>query len=250
MRNITQAVILSAGFGTRLAPITGGKIPKVMMPFAGRPLLEWHIEQFKKHRINEFFINLHYLPEAITAYFGDGSKWRAKITYAREEPEILGTAGGVKNFDRLLGERFFVIYGDVFSLMDYATMAERFSEKEDAIGMELVGATDHPYDSDLVQLDDELRFLKIHPKPHKTLPPNYKSMRGVFIFTNRILQYIPPMQYYEIDHQLLPDVLRRGETFYGYECNDFVKDIGTPDRYKAVNRWLAGNGKDPPPRGG
>ncbi|HUZ92467.1 MAG TPA: sugar phosphate nucleotidyltransferase, partial [Candidatus Paceibacterota bacterium] len=64
MPKITQAVILSAGLGTRLRPITDN-IPKVMVPLAGKPLLEWHILQFKKYGVNEFFINLHYLPEVI-----------------------------------------------------------------------------------------------------------------------------------------------------------------------------------------
>jgi len=257
---ITQAVILSAGFGTRLRKVTGDTLPKVMVSLAGKPLLEWHIEQFKKHGIKEFFINLHYLPDVITSYFGDGSQWGVHITYAYE-PMILGTAGGVKNFypiegasssggSATLGNRFFVIYGDIFSLMDYTKMAVTFEERPNAIGMELIGETDHPYDSDLVEVDDELRFIKIRPKPHKVLPPRCKAMRGVYIFTDKIFLYIPEKQYYEIDHQLLPDVLSRGERFYGYECGDFVKDIGTPERYEEVNRWLTGKGLDFTPRMG
>lgn len=231
-----QAVILSAGFGTRLRPMTD-KIPKVMVPIAGKPLLERHILQFKKHGVKEFFINLHYLPEVIKNYFGDGKKWGVKIVYAHE-PEILGTAGGIKNFDGELKDNFFVIYGDIFSLVDYTKMAEAFTKNGDAIGMELVGDSDHPKDSDLAEVDDNLKFLKIYPKPHKELPKIYKAMRGVYIFNGRILQNIPAKRYYEIDHNLLPDVLAKGEKFYGYECADYLKDIGTPERYSAVNEYL------------
>lgn len=82
---ITQAVLLSAGLGTRMRALTEKmNIPKVMTPLLGKPLLEWHIEALKKYRITEFFINLHYLPDAIQSYFGDGSKWGVKITYALE----------------------------------------------------------------------------------------------------------------------------------------------------------------------
>ena len=70
---LKQAVILSAGLGTRLRPLTD-KMPKVMIPIAGKPLLEHNIEQFKKYGVSEFFINLHYLPDVVKNYFGNGSK--------------------------------------------------------------------------------------------------------------------------------------------------------------------------------
>lgn len=234
---IKQAVILSAGLGTRLRPLTDG-VPKVMIPVAGKPLLEWHIEQFKKHGVGEFFINLHYLPDVIKNYFGDGSRWGVKIEYVLEEPDIRGTAGGVKNFDGKLRGDFFVVYGDIYSEVDYGAMAGAFAAHPDAIGMELVGETDHPEDSDLVEVNNELRFVKIYQKPHATLPRRYKSMRGIYIFNQKILQYIPPKTYYEIDHQLLPDIIVKGEKFYGYETSNYLYDIGTPERYRTVEEYV------------
>ncbi len=257
---IHQAVILSAGFGTRLLTLTRGKIPKAMIPVGGKPLLERHIEQFKKYGVTEFFVNLFYLPDVIKNYFGDGAKWGVKIHYALE-PEIRGTAGGIKNFsaesarlpaspllqrgepdgqgsasggDGTLKNNFFAIYGDIYSEVDYGKMADAFAGHAGAIGMELVGNTDHPEDSDLVEVDNDLRFLKIHPKPHEALPKNYKSMRGIFILNEKILKYIPEKTYYEIDHDLLPDALAKEEKFYGYECGDYLKDVGTPERYVEV----------------
>jgi mannose-1-phosphate guanylyltransferase/phosphomannomutase len=233
-----QAVVLSAGLGTRLQPITDN-IPKAMVPFGGKPLLQWHIEQFKKHGVKEFFINLHHLPDIIKNYFGDGSKFGVKITYSFE-PEILGTAGGIKQFEPYLGENFFVIYGDMFSLVDYSKMAEEFTEKPDAVGMVVVGRNDHPRDSDLVGVDKNLKFLKIYTKPHgyKKLPDNFRTMDAVFILKNNILKYIPVGKYYEIDHELLPAVLAEGRNFYGYETSDYLKDIGTIERYNEVEEYL------------
>src|SRR3989344_9541785 len=106
---IKQAIILCAGLGTRLRPMTD-TMPKPMLPLLGKPMLEWNIEQFKRHGVSEFFINLHYLPEVIKNYFNDGSKWGVKIHYNLES-EIMGTAGGVKNFESQLRDVFFVIYG-------------------------------------------------------------------------------------------------------------------------------------------
>jgi len=238
---ITQAVLLSAGFGTRLREITKGDIPKVMVSLLGKPLLEYHIEDFKKIGVTEFFINLHYLPEKITEYFGNGSKWGVKIHYFLEK-NILGTAGGVKSFEGKLEDRFFVIYGDIFSLVDYSKMAADFSKKpKGCIGMELVGETDHPEDSDLVETNRENLFIKVYCKPHTSIPESFKGMRGIYIFRKKILQFIPKNTYYEIDRHLLPDILKKGEKFYGYETHgEFLKDVGTLDRYHFVEDYLKG----------
>ena len=235
---ITQAVILSAGLGTRLREITGKDIPKVMVSLKGKPLLEHHIEQLKKHGICDFYINLFYLPEKITQYFGDGSKWDVSITYATESPEILGTAGGIKNFEHFLGEHFFVVYGDVYSELDYTKMTESYFRHQDAIAMTIVGLNDHPHDSDLVQIDEDLKFIKIYPKPNETLPENWRAMRTTFIFRHDVLSHIPEGEVYTIDHELLPALVERGEHFYGYETSDFIQDIGTPERYRAVEEYL------------
>ncbi len=241
---ITQAVLLSAGLGTRLLPLTED-VPKVMLPIGGKPLLEWHIERLKSFGVSEFFINLFYLPEVVRNYFEDGSRWGVHIDYCLEEPAIRGTAGGVKDFEGKLRGDFFVCYGDVFSRVDLGKMRDAFYSRPGAVGMTVVGDTDHPEDSDLVEVADDVRFIKIHPKPHSALPSRYKAMRAAaFIFNERILGYIPANAYYEIDHQLLPDVLSKGEKFYGYETKEYLKDIGTMERYKQVEEYVSKNPRE------
>lgn len=242
---IKQAVILSAGFGKRVQHISD-TIPKVMAPIQGKPLLLRHIEWFKQHGVKDFFVNLHYKPEAIRGYFGDGSLFGVSITYAEEKPEILGTAGGVKNFESLVDENFFMMYGDLYSEVDYSRMAEQYfapggPADNGAFGMELIGNTDHPYDSDLVAVDANLKFLRIYCKPHTKLPNVYKAMRGIFILNKKILPRIPQAVYYEMDHKVLPTLVEEGLPFYGYEApKDFLKDIGTPERYFQVHAHLEG----------
>jgi len=228
-----QALIFCAGLGTRLKPLTDN-IPKPMVPIDGKPLLERHIEQFKKYGVNDFLINLHHLPDKITDYFGNGSNWGVKITY-KYEPELLDTAGAIKNFEQELDDKFFLIYGDVFSLLDYDKFGKGFLEKKDTIAMVVIGDTDHPWDSDLVEVDNNLRFLKIYKKPHDTIPKKYKAMRAVYCFDKKIADYIPGGEHYKIDHQLLPDIVGRGLAVYGYETTDYLKDIGTPERYQKCN---------------
>lgn len=234
-----QAVILSAGLGTRLRPLTD-TLPKSMIPILGKPLLEWNIENFKKHGVTEFFINLHYLPDVIENYFGDGSKWGVKITY-NFEPVIMGTAGGVKGFEDKLNDEFFLIYGDMFSAVDYTKMEKAFREKTDAIGMQRVGLVGYRPDIDLADVDESGRIVKIYAKPHAVKPGKPYSLRGVFILKKKILSCVPPNTPYEIGKQLLPDIIAKGERFYGYECEEYSKGIDTIEKYKEVEEYLKNN---------
>ena len=239
MLKIKQAVILCAGLGTRLRPLTD-TMPKPMIPILGKPLLEWNIEQFKKHGVTEFFINLYYLPDVIRNYFGDGAKWGVKINYFQEK-EILGTAGGVKNFADILDENFFLIYGDMLSLTDYSKMAEEFAIHPDAIGMQKMQRTDNYADADVAELANDKSFVRIHAKPHTEKYPNAYRMKGVFILKKAILDYIPADTFYELGKQLLPDVVGRGEKFYSYECAEYTKGIDTMDKYQEVEDYLRKN---------
>jgi len=237
---ITQAILLSAGLGTRLRDITKGEIPKVMVPLVGKPLLEWHIDQFKKCRVNEFFINLHYLPEKITEYFGDGSKWGVKINY-HFEPEILGTAGGVKDFESQLNDNFFVIYADTFYQVDYNRIKDFFFSFKNPIGLATARITDHPEDSDLAIVGEQNEIKEFMIKPHKKLPEkDFYGTSAPYIFSKKILEYIPEKKYYEIDHNLVPDLLGKGLNYYVCKLQEgeFRKDIGTTDRYHFVEDYL------------
>lgn len=229
-----QAVILCAGFATRLRPLTA-KVPKALLPVFGKPLL-WHIiHSLKDHGFKEFFINLHHFPDAIKNCLGGGSKLGVKIEYSCEK-EILGTAGGLKTFEKDLDDAFLVNYGDLFSKFDYSKFSKFYLAKKPCLGVQVIGPTDHPFDSDLVETDKENRFIKIHKKPHQSLPAAHSSMFGIYLFSKRILNYIPENQYYEIDHHLLPSVLERGEGYFGYGLREgeYVHDIGTHERYKGL----------------
>src|ERR1700722_16464989 len=94
---IKQAIIAAGGFGTRLRPYTD-TVPKPMLPVLGKPVLEWSVEQFKKAGVTNFFFTLHYLPEVVMDYFGDGSKLGVKINYFIEK-EPLGEAGAIKKLE-------------------------------------------------------------------------------------------------------------------------------------------------------
>ncbi len=233
---IKQAVISAGGFGKRLRPYTE-TMPKPMVPVLGKPLLEWHIEQFKKHGVTEFFFTLHYLPDVVMEYFGDGSRLGIQIHYFIEK-EPLGSAGALKALEAQLDTTFYYIYGDTFSLMDYTTMANAFYTKENAIGMQRTKRTDSYEDADVAEIDTNGQFIAVHNKPHTEKYQNAHRMRGAFILTKKILTYIKEDTFFDMGKNLLPAVVMAGERFYGYECTEYSKGIDTIEKLREVEEYL------------
>src|ERR1019366_1070199 len=105
------ARVMAAGAGTRLRPLTQ-TIPKPMVPIVNRPVLEYTVENLRRHGITEMVFNLHSHPELIRRHFGDGTSRGVKIQYSHE-PRLLGTAGGVKKVEAFLKQgTFLVLSGD------------------------------------------------------------------------------------------------------------------------------------------
>ena len=237
---ITQAIIAAAGLSTRLRPLTD-TIPKPMLPVLDKPLLEWHVEQFKKHGVREFFFTLHYLPDVIRNYFGDGSTRGIHINYI-VEPAPLGSASGLKLLEKKLPDRFYYIYGDVFSLMDYTAMADAYATKDKPLGMQRTKRSDDYADADVAELDEDDKFIAVHAKPHPEKYVDAHRMRGVFIFEKEICAYIPVGVYSDLATQVLPRVLAVGRNFYGYECEDYSKGIDTIEKLHEVEGYLRAHG--------
>lgn len=228
-----KAIILSAGLGTRMQQAFPG-IPKVMLPIGGKPLLEHHILHLKKFGFDEIFINLHYLPERIKNYFGDGKKFGVKITYS-VEPEILGTAGALVNFKKYLTGTFAVIYGDVFTVLNFAKMLAFHKNKKSQATL-LVHQTDHPQDSDLVKINKSGRILKFYLKPHqKPVKDANLSSAAIYILEPGILKFLPKKVPADFLHDFFPQILEKVK-LYGYVSEKYTKDMGTPERYEKIKK--------------
>ena len=237
-----QAIILSAGLGTRLRPLTE-KIPKVMLSFGGKSLLKRHIKQLKKYDIKEIFINLHYLPKKITEKFGDGSSFGIKINYHFEK-KILGTAGALSSFSKYLDNYFILVYGDLLTNFNFQKLIE-FDKKRKGIGTIVVHKTNHAQDSDLITLNKEKKVKQFFIRPHKkSLNQEPLAISGIYILSKKILDFIKPEKYSELDSQILPEILRRNLPLYGYFSSDYIQDIGTIERYnKVTSNFLSKSSK-------
>jgi len=229
---IRQAAILCAGRGTRLRPFTD-HAPKPMLPLLGVPMVEWNIGRFRHYGVTDIYINLHYLPDVLLDYLGDGRRLGVNIHY-HFEPELLGTAGGIKCFEDQLDEEFFLIYGDIFS--------QAWRRRAGAMGLQRIAPATEYADADVVELDEDGRIAAVHPKPHMANYPNAYRMRGIFILRRAILAGVPQGKYYEIGKDLMPRVIAAGQPIYGYVSHDYSKGIDTLQKWKEVEDYLRASG--------
>ncbi len=226
-----KAVILAGGKGTRLGKLTHD-IPKPMIPLLGKPLLEYHIEWCKRYGIEEVILIVNHLKEPILQHFGDGSGFGIKISYF-EESAPLGTVGGIKEIEHQLTDDFLVLYGDVLIDLDLERLLHFHRAKKSEATL-VVHPNDHPYDSDLVELDKEERIIAVLPKPHEE-GVFYHNMvnAAVYLFSPKVLKHLPKGKKADFGKDIFPK-LYKGVAMYGYNTTEYLKDMGTPDRLAQV----------------
>lgn len=233
-----KAVVLAAGRGTRLRPWTE-TLPKVMIPVGGKPPLERHIERLRAAGIEDIFINLHHLPEAITGRFGDGEGWGVRIRYAYE-PELLGTAGAVKNLERdLAGGPFLVVYGDNTVDADYADFSH-FAQAGDALGIVAVFEKDDVAGAGIVDFAPDGRIARFLEKPEPGAAFSRWVNAGIYRFGPRLFDYLKP-GFSDFGKDVFPLLLERGETLLAYVLKGPVVAVDTPDQLRAAARAAGGS---------
>lgn len=231
-----KAMILSAGLGTRLRPLTN-HLPKPLLPLEGRPLIEYTLRLLRKYALTEVVINLHYHGDKIRQALGDGARWGMKIRYS-DEPQILGTGGGIKKMARLLPEEpFVVINSDILvearldRLMEVhrrqkaaATLALREDPEVEAWGA--------------VGIDFHHRIRQFLGKPDWKGEALAKRMfAGIHVMDPRVLSYIPDQGFSTIIDAYV-EMLQKGEPLFGHACTEYWLDIGTPERYRKAQNDL------------
>lgn len=227
-----KAVILAGGRGTRLAEYTR-EIPKPMLKIGGKSILEHQIDLLIKHKFDDIIILVNYLKDVIINQFGDGSTYGVNIRYF-EEKKPLGTVGGIKEVEDWLTEDFLVLYGDVMVNMDLARLLNFHCKKESECTL-VVHPNNHPFDSDLVELNKEGRVVALHSKPHDHLE-YYCNMvnAGVYVFSPAILKFLEKGRKEDFGRDVFPRIYNNLR-MYGYITSEYLKDMGTPERWEEVN---------------
>jgi len=235
-----KALILAAGEGTRLRPLTLER-PKPMLPIGGIPLLGLLLRLLLRHGVRDIAINLHYKPEAVSAYFGDGARWGVRLTYSYEE-QILGTAGAVRRLQSFLDERFLVLYGDVLTDLDLTALSAFHVARQAALTAALYRVP-RPWECGVVELDGEGRIRRFVEKPARAQVFSDLANAGVYVMEPGLVGEIPPDTFYDFGRDLFPLLLERGAPIYGYPIGpaDYLLDIGSPDKYEQAQRdWAEG----------
>lgn len=232
-----KALILAAGQGTRLRPLTD-HCPKPMVPIAGQPLLAYLVGWVKRHGIDEVAINLHYRPEVITDYFGDGSAFGVRITYSYEDP-IVGTAGAVRKLGDFFAEGpFVVVYGDVLTDLDLGELMAahaRHRQRDPGTGATIsLMSAPNPTEVGLVDLAADGKIHRFVEKPHADEVFTDLANAGVMVVEPALLDAIPPDTFYDFGLDLFPRLLAEGVSLYGWRLpsHAYCLDIGTLKKYE------------------
>lgn len=215
-----KAMILAAGLGNRLKPLTD-RIPKCMVTISGKPILEHNIEWLHQQNINELVINLYHLPNLIHEYFGDGSRWGVQITYSHET-SILGTAGGIKKVADLFNETFLVWYGDNLSTCNLNRLAD-FHRTKGGLATIALYQRDDVSQSGIVELDEHERIIRFLEKPKATQVFSHLVNAGIYILEPEILDFIPENRPADFSQDVFPALLSQNQAIFGYRMSGYEK---------------------------
>jgi len=237
-------MVLAAGLGTRLRPITYA-MPKPMAPVLNRPVMEHIVRLLAKHGFHEAIANLHWFPETIEGHFGDGSAFGVELSYSREEV-LLGTSGGVRNVAGFLGDSFLVISGDALTDIDLGAMRE-FHESHDGIATlatKRVGDTSQ-FGVAITSADGRIQGFQEKPDPSEALSDLANC--GIYMFRAEVFDYFPapgaskaaggedPAGFADWAMDVFPALLENDVPFYSHEIEDYWNDIGNLDELRQGN---------------
>lgn len=226
------AVIQAGGKGTRLRTLTNDKIPKPLLKINGKPMLEWQIENLIRYGIKEIVIIIGHLGEKIQEYFGTGEKWKIDIAYIEEE-KPLGSAGALCYLKDRRKKDFLFIFGDVMFDLDWNRFIA-FHEKKGGIATLLVHPNSHPHDSDLVIMDEKDKVTAFQYKGDDRSDCYGNCVNsGLYILKADILDSFGEEEYLDLEKDVLLEQMTKG-MIYGYKSPEYVKDAGTPERFKKV----------------
>lgn len=237
-------MILAAGLGTRLRPITYG-MPKPMVPVLNRPVMEHIARLLARHGFREAIANLHWFPELIEAHFGDGSRFGIDLTYSREE-KLLGTSGGVRNAAGFLGDSFLVISGDALTDIDLAAMRD-FHESHDGIATLATKRVSDTSQFGVAITGSDGRIQGFQEKPDPSEALSDLANCGIYMFRSEVFDFFPepgtskaagpddPPGFADWAMDVFPALLEADVPFYSHEIDAYWNDIGNLDELRGGN---------------
>ena len=223
MTHIKKAILLSAGFGTRLRPLTNA-LPKCLVPINGKPLLQIWLEQLSGNGVEEFLINSHYLSEQVQEFI-EKSEFKSCVTIFHE-PELLGTLGTLKS---TLGfwsnENVLVAHADNLCICSWTNFQQIFfSKSDDVLGTMMVFNTDTPKSCGIIEYNASGLVTNFHEKVEN--PPSNLANGAIYLFDPRVIQLIEhsTLQESDISLHLIPKLLNK---LNFWQTDGYLRDIGS-----------------------
>jgi mannose-1-phosphate guanylyltransferase/mannose-1-phosphate guanylyltransferase/phosphomannomutase len=212
-------MVLAAGLGTRLRPLTY-EITKPMVPVLDRPVMEHIVDLLSRHGFEDVIANLHYFPETIREYFGERLEYRF-------EPELLGTAGGVRACAGFFGdEAFLVISGDALTDIDLTALAARHREAG-GIATLAVKKVPDTREFGVVLHDRDGRVTGFQEKPDPDEALSDLGNCGIYVFDPRIFDYFPERPFVDWAKDIFPALLENDVPFHIHEVREYWNDVGS-----------------------
>jgi mannose-1-phosphate guanylyltransferase len=231
-----RAMVLAAGLGKRLRPLTF-ELPKPLAPVANRPVMEHILALLERQGFGEVIANLSHLGEQIRERFGDGSAHGLELSYS-EEPELLGTAGGVRNVFEFLtggeGDSFLVISGDALTDIDLTSM-RAFHESHGGIGTLAVKKVSDTREYGVVIHGSDGRIQGFQEKPDPAEALSDLGNCGIYMFRREIFDHFPESEFVDWAMDVFPALLESDTSFYIHEIDAYWNDIGSLDEYRQGN---------------
>ncbi|MDR3425543.1 MAG: nucleotidyltransferase family protein [Alphaproteobacteria bacterium] len=227
-----KAILLSAGLGTRLRPLTLST-PKCLVPILGRPLMAYWLEQLDAAGVEEFIVNTHYLPQAV-ADFIVASPWRDRVRLVHEE-RLLGTGGTLlANKAFLENDDIFVAHADNLCLCDFSDFfAAHAKHPKECLMTMMLFNTETPQSCGIVELDKQERVIAFHEKTPN--PSSRLANAAVYIMSADFIRWLteafPYADTLDISTQVIPRLMKR---IYTWPTNGYLRDIGTPESLAAA----------------
>ena len=248
-----KAVVLVGGEGTRLRPLTY-KTPKGLLPIANLAFLDRQLTWLTGHGVDDIVLSLGYLPEAFREHLaGDSSAEECRFGTARvqfrQEPEPLGTAGGIRFAADGIDERLIVCNGDVLTDLDVRALVG-FHEASGAEATIALTKVDDPSAFGVVPTRDDGEVIAFVEKPPPGRAPTNWVNAGTYVLEPSVLERIPSRLQVSIERETFPRMLDRPGRLFAFHSDSYWLDIGTPDKYlQAHADVLAGRVGFPPSPG-
>jgi mannose-1-phosphate guanylyltransferase len=248
-----KAMILAAGKGTRVRPITH-TTPKPMIPILQKPVMEFLLELLREHGFNEIMVNVSHLSEEIENYFRDGQRFDVQIAYSFEGRisdgeligEAMGSAGGLKkiqDFQAFFDDTFVVLCGDALIDVDLTEAVRRHREKGAMASLITKRVPrDQVSSYGVVVTDEDGRVLSFQEKPSVEEAASDMINTGIYIFEPKVLDFVPSGEPFDIAADLFPRLVDSGAPFYALPMEFEWVDIGkVPDYWQAIRSVLQGD---------